>query len=195
MAMLIPVLLPHIIEATANLGIGISNAIQGDSSSVSFRIGGKVFSTRESFNFTGLPIEVRQRIIHMALNESKGLLGDLPPLHFGEALTPERMRRIANQHPLNPESENHMSTALDRYSANGYPLSSWRWMTVSAEWSVFTREVLWRELELVGNKSYSRFIRLLDRGFKTTPIRAVTFREGFEEPSEICKSLQMFLLT
>lgn len=71
MALLIPLLLPHIIEAGTNLGIGISNAIQGDASSISFQIGGKVFSSRKSFNFNNLPSELRIRIIEEALEESR----------------------------------------------------------------------------------------------------------------------------
>lgn len=82
MAALIPLLLPQIIDATVNIGrthleswliqgIGISNAIQGDSSSVSFQVGKKVFTTKKKFNFESLPLELRQRIILMAMEESK----------------------------------------------------------------------------------------------------------------------------
>jgi len=83
MAMLIPILLPHIVAAGANIGmcngkeskliagLGITNALQGDSSSVSFQIGKKVFSSKKPCNLDVLPPEIRARIIEMALEESK----------------------------------------------------------------------------------------------------------------------------
>jgi hypothetical protein len=52
-------------------GIGISNAIQGDSRSVSLQIGNKVFTTKKGFDFGSLPPELREKIILMALEESK----------------------------------------------------------------------------------------------------------------------------
>lgn len=71
MAALIPLLMPHIVDATVNLGIGITNAIQGDSSAVSFQIGGRVFTSKKQFNFGSLPYELRERIILMAMEDSK----------------------------------------------------------------------------------------------------------------------------
>jgi len=85
MAMLIPLLLPHVVAAGANIGmhvswypklalitgLGITNALQGDSSSVSFQIGKKVFSTKKPCNLDVLPPEIRARIIAMALEDSK----------------------------------------------------------------------------------------------------------------------------
>jgi len=52
-------------------GLGITNALQGDSSSVSFQIGKKVFSTKKPCNLDVLPPEIRARIIAMALEDSK----------------------------------------------------------------------------------------------------------------------------
>lgn len=72
MAFLVPLLAPHIVEAGANIGTGIFNAIQGDSSSVSFQIGKKVFSTRKGFDLGSLPPELRLRIMLIALQDSTG---------------------------------------------------------------------------------------------------------------------------
>jgi hypothetical protein len=51
--------------------VGISNALQGDSSSVSFQIGKKVFTNKKPFNFGSLPPELRQTIILLAMEASK----------------------------------------------------------------------------------------------------------------------------
>jgi hypothetical protein len=71
MAMLIPLLLPHVVDAAMNIGVGVSNAIQGTSSNVTLQIGGKVFSTRKKFNFMDLSYDLRLRIILLALEGSK----------------------------------------------------------------------------------------------------------------------------
>jgi hypothetical protein len=52
-------------------GLGLSNAFQGDSSSVSLQIGNKVFTSKKSCNLDTLPAELRIKIILMALEESK----------------------------------------------------------------------------------------------------------------------------
>lgn len=52
-------------------GIGITNAIQGDSSTVSLQIGRKVFTNKKKFNFGHLPPELRRRIILLAMESSK----------------------------------------------------------------------------------------------------------------------------
>jgi hypothetical protein len=71
MAFLIPLFAPTIIETTTNIALGISNSIQGDSSSISLQLGKKVFSTHRGFPLTQLPYELREEILLMALEESR----------------------------------------------------------------------------------------------------------------------------
>jgi len=59
------------LENCLTAGIGVTNAIQGDSSSVSFQIGNRVFTNKKKFNFGSLPPELRQKIILMAMEGSK----------------------------------------------------------------------------------------------------------------------------
>lgn len=67
----------------SSAGIGVSNALQGDSSSISFQIGSKVFTNAKGFPLGQLPFELRELIVLMALEESRrcvSTLGSLPPL-------------------------------------------------------------------------------------------------------------------
>ncbi|KAK4688322.1 hypothetical protein P7C73_g1803, partial [Tremellales sp. Uapishka_1] len=183
MAFLVPLLLPHIVETTANIGLGISNAIQGDSSSVSFQIGKKVFTTSKGFNLMSLPYEIRRKILLMALTESKSLI--LPAPYFFDPsvpMTEAQFQEIQNRNPLRQGSENYRSIVGDRISANGYPISSWRWLKVCSEWRDVLKSRLWENCDMAGYKPYSNFGSLMDakRPFTGLPlIKSLTLREGF----------------
>lgn len=71
MAALIPFVLPSLINATANVALGITNAFQGTESNISLQIGNKVFMTNKTFPFEDLPPEIREMIMLMALEMSK----------------------------------------------------------------------------------------------------------------------------
>jgi hypothetical protein len=71
MAFLVPLLLPSVIDATANVALGITNAVQGTSSSVTFQIGSHVYTSAKGFPLHRLPPEIREEIILMALEASK----------------------------------------------------------------------------------------------------------------------------
>lgn len=51
--------------------LGITNAIQGTSSSVTFQIGNRVYTSSKGFPFQELPEEIREEIILIALEGSK----------------------------------------------------------------------------------------------------------------------------
>lgn len=51
--------------------LGITNAVQGTSTNVSFKIGNRVFTTSPPFPFDKLPPELKMEIIEMALEMSK----------------------------------------------------------------------------------------------------------------------------
>lgn len=71
MAFLLPLAIPAIANVTTNIGIGVSNALQSTDSSVTFQLGKYVFSTNKGFRLTDLPYELREKIILMALAESR----------------------------------------------------------------------------------------------------------------------------
>lgn len=60
-----------------------------------------------------------------------------------------RMMDLQRQVPLSIHNENYRNISGDRVSANGYPISSWRWQTISSEWREVLRERLWVDLDVV----------------------------------------------
>jgi hypothetical protein len=62
----------------------------------------------------------------------------------------QEMRELERIHPLNPNSTNYRSIVGDRVSANGYPISSWRWQLVNSEWREILQKPLWNHLEVKG---------------------------------------------
>ena len=110
MSILIPLLLPSVVNATANVGkslkidkpaarqtsadpysltaLGITNAVQGTSTNISFKIGNKVFTTSRPFPFDKLPPELRMEIIEMALEMSKeSVISEIRLLPISQHLT------------------------------------------------------------------------------------------------------------
>lgn len=61
-----------------------------------------------------------------------------------------RMYEIQRQIPLNSSSDNFRSIYGDRVSANGYPISSWRWQYVASEWRDVLKGKMWRDVEVIG---------------------------------------------
>lgn len=147
-------------------GLGLTNALQGDSSSVSLQIGNKVFTTKKSCNLSTLPPELRLRIILMALEESKScvmpdgegeceLINSLiskvsPMMHPGESLSRRDLEELDKVNPFNPRGENYRSIKGGEAQANGYPLSAWRWVTVCREWRELLEAPLWANMEVKG---------------------------------------------
>lgn len=74
------------------------------------------------------------------------------PYYFDPIMPPtvEQMRELNENNPLNPKSKHYRSIVGDRVSANGYPISTWRWSALSTEWRDVMRPVLWQKLELLG---------------------------------------------
>ncbi len=68
-------------------------------------------------------------------------------------MTTEEYLEIQKRNPLHPENENYRSIVGDRISANGYPISSWRWRTVCSEWNEILTDALWEDCELSGPRS------------------------------------------
>ncbi|KAI9639876.1 uncharacterized protein MKK02DRAFT_40205 [Dioszegia hungarica] len=186
MAFLIPLLLPHIVEAGANIGIGISNAIQGDHSNVSFQIGGKVFTSRKSFDLGSLPPELRVRILLDALQESVDYIQPAPL-----AVDPlgSRYLELQRQIPLHAGQKNYRSIYGDTVSANGYPISSWRWSGVCREWRDELRAGLWKDLEVVGHRPWRNLLAMIESKKGAADIlklaKTVTLREGFDSTSDL----------
>lgn len=65
-------------------------------------------------------------------------------------MTQEEFGEMQKRNPLHPDSENYHSIVGDRISANGYPISSWRWMGICSEWNETLKEVLWENCEIQG---------------------------------------------
>ncbi|KAL7412484.1 hypothetical protein BDY24DRAFT_107164 [Mrakia frigida] len=191
MAFLVPLLLPPILDATANLALGISNVAQSSSSSISFQVGKHVFSTNKGFPMPYLPYELRSKIILMALEESRALI--LPPpllLNPHQPLTERQIANLQARSPLNPANPNYMSLVGERRSANGYPISSWRWLKVSREWWSILRAELWRDCVVGGYESWFNFMLLLDNpDFHALPfVKTLSLLEGYGQPADICSS-------
>ena len=62
------------------------------------------------------------------------------------------MRELERMNPLNPDSDHYRSIIGDRVSANGYPISSWRWQLICREWRELLEGPLWTHLEVKGYK-------------------------------------------
>ncbi|CDZ96187.1 hypothetical protein [Phaffia rhodozyma] len=187
MAFLIPLLAPSIAEASANLAIGISNAVQGTSSSVSIQIGKKVFTNNKGFNLSGLPYELREKILLMALDESKSLVVPILKLTNPYGVTPQQYAALEKRSPLNRSNPNYRSVMNEYRSANGYPLSSWRWLRVCREWWALLRRELWKRCTIDGWNPYQVFLRLLESDdFHAAPfIRTLSLLDGFSSPSDL----------
>ncbi len=54
--------------------------------------------------------------------------------------------------PLNPDNPHYRSVIGEERSANGYPISSWKWQTLSAEWRGSLRKRLWRRCMISGRR-------------------------------------------
>jgi hypothetical protein len=77
----------------------------------------------------------------------------LPNVYFrdpSQPLSENKYKELQRRHPLHPDSENYRSIVGDRISANGYPISSWRWMSVCSEWSEILVGALWKDLDVAG---------------------------------------------
>ena len=160
--------------------MGITNAVQGTSTNVSFKIGNRVFTTSPPFPFEKLPPELRMEIIEMALEMSKeSVMSDdtpaaqhpdvcsifvwisrliLPPMDFVPAFQPlgPTLQDAADLHrnnPLNPENPHYRSIVGETRSANGYPLSSWKWMKLGTEWRDYLRRKLWTKCSITSTYS------------------------------------------
>lgn len=80
MAFLLPLAIPAIANVTANIAVGVSNALHADTSSVTLQLGKFVFSTSKGFRLNDLPFELRERILLLALQESRACVPPLPSL-------------------------------------------------------------------------------------------------------------------
>lgn len=67
-----------------------------------------------------------------------------------QPLTVDQIKEIQRRHFLHPESKHYRSHVGDRQSANGYPISTWRWTNVNSEWREVVQPGLWRDLEVLG---------------------------------------------
>ena len=78
-----------------------------------------------------------------------------PPLIINphQPLTEEQFATLQARSPLNPANPNYMSLVGERRAANGYPVSSWRWLKVSREWWSIIRAELWRDCVVGGYDS------------------------------------------
>jgi hypothetical protein len=200
MAFLIPLFAPTIIETTTNIALGISNSIQGDSSSISLQLGKKVFSTHRGFPLTQLPYELREEILLMALEESRSSVSASflplflfesnpgcvkltsfawsfffllqsrlilpPPVLLNPYVRPTatELAAIQSRSPLNPNNPNYLSLNGEIIHANGYPITSWRWLRLCREWWAILRPRLWRDLNVSGYSPYANLLGLLEDG-------------------------------
>lgn len=159
--------------------MGISNTLQSTSSSFSIQLGGRVFTTNKGFPLPHLPYELRIKIILMALEESRSYVSCpsaspvsppgarahlfprlasaprliLPPpivLNPHQPLTHAQFAALQARSPLNPASPHYRSIVGERRSANGFPVSSWRWLGVSREWWAVLRSEIWRDCVVGG---------------------------------------------
>lgn len=56
-------------------------------------------------------------------------------------------------HPLHPSNPHYRSIVGEEQSANGYPLSCWRWMYLNREWRDVLRRKLWTSCTFVGDNA------------------------------------------
>lgn len=61
-------------------------------------------------------------------------------------ITPSQIAALQARSPLHPSNPHYLSIVGEVRSANGYPLSAWRWLEVSKEWWAVLRRELWRDL-------------------------------------------------
>jgi hypothetical protein len=190
--------------------VGLANAAQAEQSGFTLKIGGKVFTTTKPFPFNQLPcvlllffldqsllysfklsFELRQHILLIALENSKSLLQStevqFPPGHpWSDPRDP------LYEHPLNPNNPLYIGPSGER-NINGYPSSSWRWLTLSREWWATLRPRLWENVILRGRVAYKGFSRTIespDSCFVKGFIRTITIQEGFEEPFQMYSILR-----
>lgn len=83
-----------------------------------------------------------------------------------------------------------MSIRGEIRSANGYPLSSWRWLVINKEWWAILRRELWRDLVLAGTRPYDNFLRLIKDPdvHVLSMVQTLSLLDGFTHPSELCAS-------
>jgi hypothetical protein len=74
-------------------------------------------------------------------------------------ISASQLAALRARSPLHPNNPHYRSIVGEHRSANGYPTSSWRWLTVSKEWWAVLRRELWRDL-------VSRSDRILRRSFQ-----------------------------
>jgi hypothetical protein len=90
-------------------------------------------------------------------------------------------------HPANPFHPDYVSPAGER-ARNGYPSSSWAWITVNREWWAVLRTRLWSRLVLRGASQYKGFLRLIDdpdSRFIRDFVQTVVLGEGAEDPFQM----------
>ncbi|GHJ89606.1 hypothetical protein NliqN6_6008 [Naganishia liquefaciens] len=186
MAFLVPLILPSVVDATANVALGITNAVQGTSSSVTFQIGRHVYTSAKPFPLHKLPPEIREEIILMALEVSKELIQESILVSRPFTLSPTP---IPLHNPLHdPKSPHYRSIRGEWQVTNGYPISAWRWPMVNREWRDVCRRRLWREIVLDTPRSYRGFLKFLVNGQLDDildRVQSLQLDQGFGDPADL----------
>lgn len=117
----------------------------------------------------------------------------LPPPVLLDPFAPISQSQLASlqsRSPLHPYNPNYMSIRGEIRSANGYPLSSWRWLAINKEWWAILRRELWRDLVLAGTRPYDNFLRLIKDPdvHVLSMVQTLSLLDGFTHPSELCAS-------
>lgn len=115
----------------------------------------------------------------MALEESRSLI--LPPqviLNPYIRPTASQIAAIQSRSPLNPNNPNYLSLNGEIVNANGYPISSWRWLKVCREWWSILRPMLWRDLVVAGYAPWANLLALLDDGSFLLAVSSSSFDQA-----------------
>lgn len=75
-----------------------------------------------------------------------------PPilLHPAQPISSAQLKALQRRSSLHPSNPNYRSLVSEAHSANGFPISSWRWLRVGREWWSILRRELWKETTVGG---------------------------------------------